>query len=121
MMQTAQHWSALFGPEELGGFDPVLELMRGRIRMMRLCRAHLDDLGQFLNFMEETMGRRFAVFAPGCADRSFDEEWLCALFRAKSRADADSYRFLLRTRLSAEKTSHAHFLICRAQLSLELF
>ena len=118
-MQNAAHWSMLFAPEDLGGFDPLLDVIRGRSRMMRLCRAHLDDLGQFLDFMEGAMGRRFVVYAPGCPDRSFDEDWLCALFRARGRADADSYRFLLRTRLSPEKTSQAHFLICRAQLSLE--
>ncbi|TDL79478.1 hypothetical protein E2L08_09215 [Palleronia sediminis] len=44
--------------------------------------------------LPELLARRPVLHAPGTAVRSFDEEWLLALARARARGDTASVRFL---------------------------
>lgn len=123
-MALAKHWISLYAdapdPE---GFDPVLERVRERARPLRLHpleQGEADDLGRLLVFVEASIGRRLSILRPSTVEKSFDEDWLSAIFRARLRGDGASYRFLLLSRMTKDKASEAHFLVCRAQLALAI-
>jgi hypothetical protein len=73
----------------------------------------MSTWSQIVLLCQKMTGRRMVFRRPEDKDHSFDENWLLALVDAVRRADADSYRFLLLSRMSAEKASALHFPLCR--------
>lgn len=84
-------------------------------RALRVSRKGLCDMSpwsQIVLLCQNMTGRRMIFFSPDDPDQSFDERWLLAVIDAVRRADADSYKFLLLSRMSAERASALHFPLC---------
>lgn len=84
-------------------------------RALRVSRRGLCDMSPWLQMVllcQKMIGKRLIFFSPGDAEQSFDERWLLAVHDAVRRADVDSYRFLLLSRMSPEKASALHFPLC---------
>ncbi|MEO0938755.1 MAG: hypothetical protein AAFY38_11430 [Pseudomonadota bacterium] len=63
--------------------------------------------------LPEALGTFPRFYAPGAAERSFDEAWLAALFGAHRRGDASSLAFLLMRRVAPAYQRSLRFLIGR--------
>lgn len=112
-------------PHSMGCMNPVppatVETLR---RVARRLRLHPADgnvpLERFLQRLEDCMDRRLVFYAPRTAELSFDEAWLLRLFTARRTADAANYRFALQSRLSRERASEMHFLVCQIGQALDV-
>lgn len=85
-------------------------------RALRVSPRGLCDMSAWSRIVllcQNMIGKRLIFFPPEDAEQSFDERWLLAVIDAVRRADADSYRFLLLSRMSAERASALHFPLCR--------
>lgn len=99
----------------------ALDRVRRIARCSRLWAANTlcrDSLADLVKALPEALGRAPRFFAPGTASLSFDEAWLLALKEAVARSDTDSYTFLLQTRMSRERASSLHFVLCPALATL---
>ena len=74
--------------------------------------AHAEAL---MRCLDEALGTRARLFAPGVADMTFDERWLVQLGLATARNDEASVSFLLGSRVAREHRRLVRFLI--AQIS----
>lgn len=72
--------------------------------------AHADALMRCLN---DTLGKKARLYAPGSMDLTFDERWLVELGRAIARSDNASESFLLKSRVSHEHRRLIRFLVKR--------
>lgn len=85
-------------------------------RALRVSPRGLCDMSAWSRIVllcQNMIGKRLIFFPPEDAEQSFDERWLLAVIDAVRRADADRYRFLLLSRMSAERASALHFPLCR--------
>lgn len=112
------------------GQAQALETLRAALRRTRAASAMLADM-QLVSDLSgvpalDALCIRLSVLsrrplrglAGGTPNASFDEAWLLGVFAARARGDAGSYRFLLRSRLSAAQASELHFLVSRAASAL---
>ncbi|MDR6309969.1 hypothetical protein [Pacificitalea manganoxidans] len=74
-------------------FEACAMLSRDRSRSLR---AVSDGIARCL---PQALGSTPVLYRAGCADLSFDEAWLLRLAAAAEREDADSFSFLLRSRV----------------------
>ena len=72
--------------------------------------SHAESL---MRCIDEALGRRVWLFAPGTLEITFDEAWLVQLACATARQDADSMDFLLRSRVAPEHRRLVRFLVSR--------
>lgn len=72
--------------------------------------AHADALMRCLN---DTLGKRARLFAPGTTEMTFDERWLTALGCAIAKGDGHSTDFLLKSRVRRSDQRLVHFLVTR--------
>ncbi|MFK7764557.1 MAG: hypothetical protein AB8B62_14955 [Roseobacter sp.] len=72
--------------------------------------AHADALMRCLN---DTLGKRARLFAPGTTEMTFDEQWLTALGCAIAKQDGDSTEFLLKSRIRRNDQRLIQFLVTR--------
>jgi hypothetical protein len=61
--------------------------------------------------LEQALGKRARVLAPGAREMSFDEKWLLQLGLASARGDEASVAFLLKSRVKWEHRRLIRFLI----------
>lgn len=61
--------------------------------------------------LQEALGQRAQLFAPGVAEISFDERWLMQLGLASARGDDLSLRFLLNSRVAHEHRRLVSYLV----------
>jgi hypothetical protein len=73
-----------------------------------------DAMQDLLSALPKALGRRLRFHEPKAAEKSFDEIWLENLFDAVRQGDEARYRFALLSRMSREKASALHFLVCKA-------
>lgn len=115
------YWSRLWVQHMDVSYDPLLETLR-------IVSAHIQEAGmshseepvaEMLTALPRLLARDPAFQSPGEANRSFDESWLLALSSALRMADADNYRFLLLSRMSAKNASEFHFLFRHALTVLD--
>ena len=124
MTALANHWSTVLEPSADFAMDPLLATLRVIARQQRLTHGGpLADhpLALLLQHLHHSFGRAPRMHSYGVSERTFDESWLLAVFRARLRQDVDSYHFLLRSRLKSTAASEAHFLIGQAHLTLDMF
>ena len=101
---------------DAGISDTGLNAVRRAGRALRVSPRGLCGMSawsQIVLLCQTMIGRRLIFFPPQDPDKSFDEKWILAVLDAVRRADADSYRFLLLSRMSAERASALHFPLCR--------
>ena len=79
--------------------------------------AHAEALMRCLN---EALGKRAKLHAPGVSEISFDERWLIQLGTATARGDELSLRFLLRSRVAHEHRRLVTYLIRQVSGAFEL-
>lgn len=72
--------------------------------------AHLTAL---IRCLGQVISRPPVFYRPGVFEMSFDEAWLMRLFSAFAANDADSFHFLLRSRVSRPSQRNMAFLIGR--------
>ena len=72
--------------------------------------AYAEALMRCLN---EVVGKRSRLHAPGTAELSFDEQWLVQLGLAAARNDDVSMTFLLRSRVAEEHRRLVRFLMTK--------
>lgn len=72
--------------------------------------AHAEAL---IRCLDQALGARAKLLAPGAKERSFDERWLLQLGLATLQRDSDSQRFLLASRVARENRRLVGFLIGR--------
>ncbi|MEC3861897.1 hypothetical protein VK792_11435 [Mesobacterium sp. TK19101] len=122
-MQTSHHWSNLLPDMAEQMAEPLLATLR---LLARQRQAHPDDrldhpLAHLLDEIAKLQDGPLHFAACGSQVRSFDEEWLTALVRARLRNDAESYAFLLRSRFSEHAVSRLHFALNHVHATLGLF
>ncbi len=64
--------------------------------------------------LPEALGRRLKFHEPNAVEKSFDELWLENLLDAVRMNDEARYRFALLSRMSRERASRLHFMVCKA-------
>ncbi|MEM9577405.1 MAG: hypothetical protein AAF999_10375 [Pseudomonadota bacterium] len=74
--------------------------------------AYADAL---MRCLDEALGKRTRLFAPGTTELSFDESWLVRLGLASAMKDEGSVDFLLRSRVGREHRRLVRYLV--AQIS----
>jgi len=72
--------------------------------------AHAEALMRCLN---QALGKRARLLAPGTAEMTFDEHWLVQLALACARGDTASQEFLLTSRVAHENRRLVRFLVVR--------
>ena len=72
--------------------------------------AHAEAL---MRCLDQALGKKSLLHAPGVSTLSFDEHWLMQLGLASARQDTDSVAFLLASRVSPEHRRLVRFLIGR--------
>lgn len=100
----------------------AMDRLRQVARCSRLWAANTrcrDPLAELVTALPRALGRAPRFFAPGTQSLSFDEAWLLALHDAVNRSDADSYTFLLQTRMTRERASALHFALCPGLATLD--
>ncbi len=78
-----------------------------------------DPMGDLIAALPSALGRRLRFHEPTAAEQSFDELWLANVFDAIRQGDEARYRFAMLSRMSKERASSLHFLMCRAGYSLD--
>ncbi|WP_019955724.1 hypothetical protein [Yoonia vestfoldensis] len=95
--------------------DPIRHVVRSAGRRARLSGMTTGDpMQDLLAALPEALGRRMKFHEPTAAEKSFDEIWLENLLDAVRQNDVARYRFALHSRMSRERASRLHFLICKA-------
>lgn len=95
--------------------DPAQHVVRTAGRKARLTGVTTGDpMQDLLSALPRALGRRLRFHEPNAAEKSFDEIWLENLFDAVRQGDEARYRFALFSRMSREKASALHFLVCKA-------
>lgn len=67
--------------------------------------------GALMRCLNEALGKRAHLHAPGVADLTFDERWLLQLGVASATGDTPSLQFLLTSRVAPEHRRLVSFLI----------
>lgn len=94
---------------------PMPQALRKAGRKARLSGVTTGDpMQDLLSALPKALGRRLRFHEPMAAEKSFDEIWLENLFDAVRQGDTVRYRFALLSRMSREKASALHFLVCKA-------
>jgi hypothetical protein len=73
-----------------------------------------DPMLDLLSALPDALGKRLKFHEPTAAEKSFDEVWLENLLDAVRQGDDARYRFALLSRMSRERASRLHFLVCKA-------
>ncbi|WP_322892032.1 MULTISPECIES: hypothetical protein [unclassified Yoonia] len=95
--------------------DPAQHVVRTAGRKARLSGVTTGDpMQDLLAALPEALGRRMKFHEPAASEKSFDEIWLENLFDAVRKGDEARYRFALLSRMSRERASRLHFLVCKA-------
>ena len=76
-------------------------------------------MAELLTALPEALGRRLRFHELTAAEQSFDELWLANIFDAIRQGDEERYRFGMLSRMSQEKASALHFLVCKAAARLD--
>jgi hypothetical protein len=89
-------------------------------RKARLSGVGSDDpMAALLAALPEALGRRMRFYEPAAHEPSFDELWLANALDAIRQGDVPRYRFAMLSRMSREKASALHFMMCRAAFKVE--
>ncbi|WP_415400598.1 hypothetical protein [Tateyamaria sp. SN3-11] len=72
--------------------------------------AHAEAL---MRCLDEALGKRARLHAPGTAEMTFDETWLVELGQAAARNDSASQSFLLGSRVLPQHRRLVRFLVGR--------
>lgn len=95
--------------------DPAQHVVRMAGRKARLSGVTTGDpMQELLSALPEALGRRMKFHEPAASEKSFDELWLENLLDAVRQNDEARYRFALLSRMSRERASRLHFLVCKA-------
>jgi len=99
---------------------PTPPAVRAAGRKARLSGATSDDaMEELLAALPDAIGRRLRFHEPNAAEQSFDELWLANVFDAIRQGDEPRYRFAMLSRMSKERASSLHFLMCRVVYTLD--
>ncbi|NRB03364.1 MAG: hypothetical protein HRU30_08875 [Rhodobacteraceae bacterium] len=72
--------------------------------------AHAEAL---MRCLDQALGKKALLYAPGVTTLTFDEQWLMQLGLASARQDSDSVSFLLASRVNPEHRRLVRFLAAR--------
>lgn len=94
---------------------PTSQTLRNAGRRARLSGVSSGTpMADLLAALPDALGRRMRFHEPAAREKSFDERWLENLLDAVRCGDDARYRFALLSRMSREKASRLHFLVCKA-------
>ena len=100
---------------------PTPPVLRDAGRKARLSGVTSGDpMAELMAALPKALGRRLRFHEPSASEPSFDELWLANVFDAVRQGDATRYRFAMLSRMSKERASSLHFLMCRAVYSLDI-
>ncbi len=99
---------------------PTSPLLRDAGRKARLSGVTSGDpMTELMAALPKALGRRLRFHEPSATEPSFDELWLANVFDAIRQGDEARYRFAMLSRMTKERASSLHFLMCRAVYSLD--